>query len=368
MAVAFYDKFSSDISNLLIFDDEFNVTIEVGQAPNNQVFKAHSIILSSRCPYFKNKLHTMTYNEYNFKTIKRNDISVEVFDIIIRYIYNGAITLKSVKTSVMFDLLITSNEFGLEELVKYVQTFLAENNNSWIHLNFFYACQISFKDNNFEDLKKFCTNVITRQPAIIFDADKFITLPESILVYILRLDDLQLDEGNVWDYVIKWGIAQISNLTPNPEQWTDENFLTMKNTLKNCLPLVRYFSIAGDDVFKKVRPYRKILDVTLWEDLTKKFMAPSDVITSTILPPRNILHKDNSSTSSTIFVPGQHFTSISQPIITQPSTTNNTPISRSVFWFRTIYSGMRPYILVQNPLYWSETHDFGFEPIEFEQL
>ncbi|RIB08777.1 hypothetical protein C2G38_2044865 [Gigaspora rosea] len=254
MTTKFLEKLSSNLNELLTNGDEYNVIIEVGQVPNNRVFKAHSAILSSRCLYFKNKL-------------------------------------KKVDPSDIFNLLIASNEFGLEELVKHIQPLLIENNAPWLRLNFSRVYQTSFKNDNFDALQQFCANIITRHPNIVFDSDDFITLSENILVSILKLDNLQIDEGLIWDHIIKWGIAQNRSFTPNPEQWSEADFLTLKNTLKNCLPLIRYFQISGKHIFEKVRPYQKILDPSLWADIEMKFMVPDQTITSRILPPRSPLLK-----------------------------------------------------------------------------
>ena len=105
---------------------------------------------------------------------------------------------------------------------------------------------------------------------------------------LLKLDNLQMDEGKIWDQVIKWGIAQNSNLNPNPTQWSDEDFLTLKTTLKNCLPHIRYFQIPNEDIMEKVLPYQRILEPNLWKDILSRSMTPNKPITSTILPPRNI--------------------------------------------------------------------------------
>ncbi|RIB06338.1 hypothetical protein C2G38_2217369 [Gigaspora rosea] len=95
-----------------------------------------------------------------------------------------------------------------------------------------------------------------------------------------------MNEGKIWDYTIKWGIAQNPSLPPNSNQWSDEHFLALKSSLQNCLPLIRYFQISGEDVVEKVQPYQKILDPTLWTDIMLKFMAPNKTITSCVLPPR----------------------------------------------------------------------------------
>ncbi|KAF0546344.1 btb/poz domain-containing protein 19-like [Gigaspora margarita] len=84
MITKFYEKLSNNLNELLNNSDEYNVVIEVGQAPNIRVFKVHSIILSSRCLYFKDKLSATTYNDKNVKVIKQNNVSIEVFEVIIK--------------------------------------------------------------------------------------------------------------------------------------------------------------------------------------------------------------------------------------------------------------------------------------------
>ncbi|RIB22190.1 hypothetical protein C2G38_2243466 [Gigaspora rosea] len=262
MTINFFEQLSSNLNELLKNSNEYNVIIEVGQGPDIQAFKVHSIILNSRCLYFKDKLDTITYNGNNVKTIKQPNLSIEVFDIIIKYIYCGTISLENINASVIFELLIVSNEFRLEELIKHVQLFLLENNASWLRLNFSRVYQASFKDNNLKDLQQFCADIIAKHPNIIFDSDEFLSLPENILIFILKLDNLQMDEGKIWDYTIKWGIAQNPSLPLNPDRWSDENFLTLKSSLQNCLPFIRYFQISGP-ITSRVLPPRVNLPSTL---------------------------------------------------------------------------------------------------------
>ena len=62
MTTKFFDRLSNDLTQLLEKPIDYNVTIEIGEAPNNQIFKLHSYILQSRSPYFKRnstKLHSM---------------------------------------------------------------------------------------------------------------------------------------------------------------------------------------------------------------------------------------------------------------------------------------------------------------------
>ncbi|RHZ60975.1 hypothetical protein Glove_350g79 [Diversispora epigaea] len=85
-------------------------------------------------------------------------------------------------------------------------------------------------------------------PTIIFEAENFQSLPEDKLISILKRDDLQLEESKIWEYVIQWGKAKNQTLPTNLDEWTYDNFLTLKEALKQCLPYIRYFDLSHEDV------------------------------------------------------------------------------------------------------------------------
>ncbi|RHZ72120.1 hypothetical protein Glove_246g17 [Diversispora epigaea] len=62
----------------------YNVSIEIGEAPLIDIYKVHSIILQSRSPYFKKKFDEITFNENHVKVLKLPNISIKSF---IKYIY-----------------------------------------------------------------------------------------------------------------------------------------------------------------------------------------------------------------------------------------------------------------------------------------
>ncbi|RIB27093.1 hypothetical protein C2G38_2138004 [Gigaspora rosea] len=170
-----------------------------------------------------------------------------------------------------------------------LQTLLIEDNASWLRLNVSHIYQISFQNENFKALQKFCDEIIVKHPNLVFDSDDFTTLQENALISLLKHDELQLDESVIWDKVILWGKAQNPNLPSNYKQWNEENFKSLKITLKNCLPHIRYFQIPGDEVLDKIRPYKKILEENLWDDIMANLVSPNKPVTSTILLPRKTL-------------------------------------------------------------------------------
>ncbi|RHZ89815.1 hypothetical protein Glove_9g167 [Diversispora epigaea] len=53
------------------------------------------------------------------------------------------------------------------------------------------------------------------------------------------------------------------------------------------MPIV--YSIPGENIMDKVKPYKKILDKQLWEDLFQHSLTPDRPIKSVILPARSVL-------------------------------------------------------------------------------
>ncbi|RHZ78342.1 hypothetical protein Glove_166g27 [Diversispora epigaea] len=131
-------------------------------------------------------------------------------------------------------------------------TVLIKDKASRLKTHFSFVYRSIFTNNNFKDLEKFCNDIVTKYPSLIFDAGDFPSLQETALVSLLKRDDLQVEEAKIWEYTIKWGISQNSNLPADLDEWTMENFLTLKTTLQHCLPYIRYFHISGDDILDKL--------------------------------------------------------------------------------------------------------------------
>ncbi|RIB17215.1 hypothetical protein C2G38_1450578 [Gigaspora rosea] len=185
--------------------------------------------------------------------------------------------------------MLVAYELILEELAKHLETLLIESNAHWLRLHFARIYRESFKNNKLLKLQEWCNDIVVRYPIKVFESEDFISLQENALISLIERDDLQMEEVKIWNYVIKWGIAQNPGLSSDPEEWSNENILTLKTTLKNCLPLIRYFQISGDNLYEYIQPYQQILEKNLWKDLVKKHMAPNKPISSVILPPRMIL-------------------------------------------------------------------------------
>ncbi|RIB25427.1 hypothetical protein C2G38_2165948 [Gigaspora rosea] len=91
------------------------------------------------------------------------------------------VTFEEVEPSIIFDLLVPSRKLGLTELVEYIQSYLIDNNASWLRLKFTQVYSTSFQDNNFKALQTFCTDILVKYPNLVFDSNDFSSVQENAL-------------------------------------------------------------------------------------------------------------------------------------------------------------------------------------------
>ncbi|GES93555.1 hypothetical protein GLOIN_2v1868421 [Rhizophagus clarus] len=290
MSAQFLTKLSQNYIELLKDDEYYDVTIEVGEDPNVKIFRAHMNILCYRSPYLRRKLVSNKKSDNSVLShIKLPKISPEIFQIILEYLYGGILTLDENEISDFLKISAAADELGLQELVDYLQKYLIENKSEWLEQNFGFTQQIISQSNNLLELQEFCTNLMAQYPERIFNSFDFTLLSEKSLISLIKREDLQMKEIEVWEHVIKWGLAQNPNLIPDPKTWSDDDFRTMKNTLQQCLPLIRFFNLPSNVITQKVRPYQKILDQQLYENLIDSYMDPdSKPIENILLARKNI--------------------------------------------------------------------------------
>ena len=179
-----------------------------------------------------------------------------------------------------------ADQLHLQELVDYLQKYLIENKVGWMEQHFGLAYQISFQSNSLLELQNFCTDCMTKSPQKIFKSLDFTSLSEKSLVSLIKRDDLQMKEAEVWEHVLKWGLEKNPTLLPDPAIWSDNDFKSMENTLQHCLPLIRFFSLSSDDLSQKIRPYKKLLKDELYEDLLYSYLDSNSKPNDNILLPR----------------------------------------------------------------------------------
>ena len=178
-------------------------------------------------------------------------------------------------TSDIIKILKAASELGLQELINHLQSFLIENKTNWIEQNFSLIYQTSFEHDSFSELQKFCTDIVTDEPDKVFKSADFTSIPEKSLVSIIQNGKFQMSDVQVWEYVLKWGLAQNPELPSDPASFSKDDFNTLKNTLQQCIPFIRFYNLSSKEFLDKVLPYEEILPKELYKDLLKKFLSLS---------------------------------------------------------------------------------------------
>ncbi|UZO02520.1 uncharacterized protein OCT59_021000 [Rhizophagus irregularis] len=268
----FLPKLSQNLLELLDDDEFYNITIEVGGDPYVKIFRAHMNILSYRSPYFRKILSDKNKSDGSLTHIKLSDVLPEIFQLILRYIYGGKLFSEEYDFSVFFKTLVAASEFDLQELVNHLQSFLIRKHTSWIVKNFSLIFQTSLENNSLLELQNYCNDLITNKPDKIFNSNNFSSIPENILISLIQNNNLKTNEVQIWNHVLKWGLDQNPGLPSDPESFSEDDFNTLKNTLQQCIPLIKFDNFSSKEFLENVFPYREILPEALFIDLIKLFL------------------------------------------------------------------------------------------------
>ncbi|PKC64940.1 hypothetical protein RhiirA1_536708 [Rhizophagus irregularis] len=272
----FLPKLSQNLLEILGDEEFYDVTIEVGNDPYVKIFRAHMVILNYRSSYLRKILSTnKKKNDGTIGTlthIKLSNISPEIFQIILKYIYGGKLSLEEFDASYIVKILVAASELSLQELIPHTQSFLINNQADWIEQNFIQIYQTSFESDSFLELQKFCTELISKQSEKIFNSPDFTSISEKTLISLIQHDDLQMNGIQVWEHVLKWGLAQNPELPSDPANFSKDDFNVLKNTLQQCISFIKFFTLSSKEFMDKVLPYKKVLPKELYKDLLKIFL------------------------------------------------------------------------------------------------
>ncbi|RIA83384.1 hypothetical protein C1645_880533 [Glomus cerebriforme] len=204
----FLPKLSQNLLEILDDNKYYDITIEVGNDSYVKVFRAHMVILNYRSSYLR-KILTINEKGYDgtLAHIKLQNITPEIFQIILRYIYGGILPLEDYDTSDVIKILVAANNL------------------------------------------------------------------EKFLITLIQNANLRMSGIQVWEHIIRWGIAQNPDLTLDPSIYSNDDFNALKNTLKQIIPFIKFTDFTAKEFLEKIyHPYKKILPEELQENLIECFL------------------------------------------------------------------------------------------------
>ncbi|KAG9292159.1 hypothetical protein G9A89_005303 [Geosiphon pyriformis] len=250
-----FHPLSHDFESLLNSQNFSDVRIIVGEASNTRTFHVHSQILAARSSYFAIALSGDWVKE--------------------KITLSGEISLNEHGPLTILELFIAADELILEKLIDHLEDYLIEHHVKELEENFATFHETSFIHHSFKKLQKFCIEIAVNNSSAVFNSQNFTSLNRNVLCSILSWDDRNMEESEIWEKIIEWGVAKLSNGIQLKKflNWTDENFEAFKESIEELLPLIRFFNISSVDFYYKVKLFARILPGTLYEDLLHHYLV-----------------------------------------------------------------------------------------------
>src|SRR5437773_1041624 len=168
---------------------------------------------------------------------------------------------------------------------KSMETLSFEHQTEFLHQNPTGILETVYQHETFTDLWNSVLEKICEKPELLFNSNKFINLKAPLLELLLKRDDLNMDEIEIWESLLKWCFAQ-QNMKNDPKKWSKEDITTLERALYRFIPLIRFYDIEPTDFFYKVYHYKEILPQNLIHDLLEFYIVPNVKLRSSIAPSR----------------------------------------------------------------------------------
>ncbi|CAG8743874.1 22192_t:CDS:2, partial [Racocetra persica] len=165
----------------------------------------------------------------------------------------------------LLNLLAAADELELLNLAESVQEHLIKKYSLWLFSNLITSLNFTCHHNHYQKLYDHVLDIACRNPYSIFDSNDFPLLDIVTMICLLRRDDLGLEEIEIWNYLIKWGIANSQKLLDENvtkwsdediSSWSDDQFMALKVTISQCIPLIRYYHISKRYIDEQIKQYR----------------------------------------------------------------------------------------------------------------
>ncbi|CAJ0762352.1 16275_t:CDS:2, partial [Entrophospora sp. SA101] len=166
-------------------------------------------------------------------------------------------------------VLTAENELILQELEASVISFFTRHHVNWIKNHplqlLFHTV---FKLESCHKIQQLCLDNICNDPDIVFNSSISKSINESILLQLLKRDDLRMNEIKLLDYLIQWGVTNLDincndgNVVDSVSNWTQNEFDALDSILKNCIGNIRFENINRNELksIGQLKNFEKFLE------------------------------------------------------------------------------------------------------------
>ncbi|GJJ75075.1 hypothetical protein EMPS_07433 [Entomortierella parvispora] len=192
------DILGADLLRLVNSPIGADIQLVIGQ--EQVMMHAHSLILQARSTYFARALGN-DWKEASQRIIHKPNISPAVFERILHYIYGGRLMLED---DIVMDLIKAADELCMEDLLHGCERHALSTISKDNVLQLVEAASL----HNLSQLKTECLDFIASNIDHLKKGKTILTLDADILKDILSMDQLDLDELEIWKIAVRWAYYQ----------------------------------------------------------------------------------------------------------------------------------------------------------------
>lgn len=231
---------SQNILTLIDDTEHKDVTFIVGKPnePSKTLF-AHKYILATRSDVFRSMFFN-GFKEEKTDVVKIPNISFDIFMLMMEYIYSGQITITSEN---VMPLILAVDQYGISELRSKCYEFLVMKLNTQSCCAMILDAQDQKYQFNCDELIASCMKYVSKNAEEILHLDVFLEFNESVLLEIVKNDELNVSELELFKSIIRWGLEQKKRTKR-----------TLYELVARFIPYIRYPLIDGKDLLRIVRP------------------------------------------------------------------------------------------------------------------
>nr|CAG8545991.1 1600_t:CDS:10 [Entrophospora candida]CAG8554048.1 8741_t:CDS:10 [Entrophospora candida] len=205
---------------------------------------------------------------------RKPNVSPYLFEMILEYIYTGVIDLTFLQLSNILDLLLIADELLLDELIDVIEHYLLKYKSTDLEDKMAIVFQLAVKLKSCNKLQDHLLEIVSHNLSQYIESDDFLTLEHSTVEFILKCDGLNVQEVELWDFLINWGMANSSRLYDDDlDKWTIDDFEELHLQIKNLVCLIRFTAMERHEYSQNVFPYKKLLPKQLRKQLTLHFLG-----------------------------------------------------------------------------------------------
>jgi hypothetical protein len=158
------------------------------------------------------------------------------------------------------------DELNIQYLIPRIEKHLIRYQCDFLQKNPMRILETIYQNESFINLLDFFFNRICEN---FVNSENFVTIQPHLLEFILKRDDLHLEEVDIWDSLMKWSFAQHPTISKDITKWNNEEVTIMERTINKYIPLIRFYHIPLKDLYDKIYPLKELLPEDLFNNLFK---------------------------------------------------------------------------------------------------